>query len=145
MKLKLIEIVGMMNQERKIIVVHVVCNNYVFQLIYSCYHLRKVFNLSSQNFLYFTLDPGRHRQVMKLARRLQMEEDTNDIDITNETSIEAENVTKNYTNFTESKLDTINITDTLKISENYEQQGDDVESKEISKRSVGEHIGLYFS
>ena len=82
---------------------------------------------------------------MKLARRLQTEEDTNDNDITNATSIEAKNVTENYTNFTESKLDTMNITDTQEISENYEQQGDDVESKEISKRSVGEHICLYYS
>ena len=39
----------------------------------------------------------------------------------------------------------MNITDTLEISEDYEQQDDKVEHKKISKRSIGEHIGLYYS
>ena len=82
---------------------------------------------------------------MKLARRLQTEEHTDNNDVMNATSIKAVNVTRIDANFTEVSSDTMNVTDTLEISENYEQQDDKVEHKKISKRSIGEHIGLYYS
>ena len=79
---------------------------------------------------------------MKLARRLQTEDHTHDNDITNATNIDAENVTTNVTNDTELKSDSMSITDKQETSSDFGQQGNDPESKEISKRSVEEQKGL---